>query len=137
MIKLPDVVEIEAFPPGQMRYKTAGDWYYIGNILHVNVVKMEDGRHEFLLAVHEFVEAMLCRFRVIDQKLVDKWDSEHPDGEGIYPESGDIPGCPYRRDHRIAMIIEQQLAHELGIDWFAYEEKLDQLLKFQESKSVE
>jgi hypothetical protein len=68
----------------------------------------------FLIALHELVEAHLCLVRGIPQEEVDAFDlkvsNDNPD-----VEPGDEWGCPYREEHRFAMIVEHLVAHELGI----------------------
>ncbi len=46
-------------------------------------------------------------------------------GEG---EPGDDPDAPYFKEHQFASIIERQMAYELGVDWQAYNKRLDELI---------
>jgi len=76
-------------------------------------------KKEYLLAVHELLEALLCRFQGIAQKQVDDFDMStsqtqiHNDG---YSEHGFHPKAPYKNQHSFAFIIEQLLAKELKLE---------------------
>ena len=113
-------IQIEFVPAKRQRYSTLGDWYFdaAGNL----VIKVSnDDRmcptedEQILVAVHELVEALLCRKRGITQTMVDDFDigNEYCQENGLEP--GDEPTAPYRREHRFAMIVEHMLAHELGL----------------------
>lgn len=65
----------------------------------------------FLIALHEMVEAKLCHKRNIPQTEVDKFDFSYTGGG----EPGDASDCPYRAEHRQAMLIEHLMANFLGI----------------------
>lgn len=104
---------IEATSPENQRYDTLGDWFEEnGNfIIRVNGDDPMDDDEAFLIALHELVEAKLCRARQISQTRVDAFDMAFQ-GDG---EPGDDPAAPYRREHRFAMLIEHLMAHELGL----------------------
>ena len=98
------------------RYATWGDWYYEDNgdltiVVSNDVPELPTDEHQTLVAIHELVESMLCKRRGIPQEQVDTFDMDHPECD----EPGDLPTCPYRREHRFAMLIEHMIAHELGI----------------------
>ena len=118
---------LEAIPARQQRYCTCGDWQFFPNDeCLISVSAQEDWRHELLIAIHELVEAALCRQRGISQKAVDAFDMAFEQGRDLGDESepGDAPDAPYRREHRFAENIERQLAHELGVNWREYDEAL-------------
>ena len=108
-------IAIEYIPQENQRYDTAGDWYYDSRgDLQIRVsddLKTQD--EKFLVAIHELVEAHLCTKHGITQEDVDKWDMELASADTAEP--GDLPGCPYGRQHRFAMLIEHLVAHELGL----------------------
>jgi len=106
---------IETIGQDAQRYETMGDWFYDEDgTLQIKVSESvwvgDTGK--FLIAIHELVEAWLCRERGITQEQVDEWDCKmhNPDGE-----PGDMHGCPYGKEHRFAMLIEHLIAHELGL----------------------
>jgi len=43
------------------RYPTAGDWQLKPDGLHIFVSRMSDQRYEFLVGMHEEIEAYLCK----------------------------------------------------------------------------
>ena len=60
---------------------------------------------------------LLCRKRGITQKQVDDFDMS-PEVSGLEGEPGDLPGAPYAKEHRFAMLVEHLMAHELGIEGY-------------------
>ena len=97
----------------EQRYDTLGDWFYENGDLHVRVSSIIGGRFEvYLIAIHELIEAILCERAGITPQQVDEFDLNY---NGIEREPGDDMNCPYRRQHRFAMLIEHLVAHELGM----------------------
>lgn len=98
-----------------LRYITCGDWRFLTDT-HVQITVPEYGaRHDnaFLVALHELVEAWICRNKGITEQQVTCWDVENPHLE----EPGDHPSAPYSLPHRIAMIVEKIVAEALEVDW--------------------
>ena len=118
-------IRINTIPHNQQRYETAGDWQFLGDELVINVSDMDSfaGLNEFLVGIHELIEAMLCRSYGIKEQEVDDWDKAHIDDA----DPGAIPGCPYYRQHFLASIIERMLADELDVNWNDYEEAIENL----------
>ena len=109
-------IYIQAIPHDAQRYDTLGDWWFdpTGDHLQIRTSKSGLGEDaEFLVALHELVEAYLCKRRGITTQMVDAWDMHHAGKSGSEP--GDRLGCPYGREHRFAMIVEHLMAHELGL----------------------
>ena len=46
---------------------------------------------------------------------------------GNVDEPGDDPKAPYRKQHLIATGVEKLMAAELGVDWKAYDKKVNEL----------
>ena len=105
------------------RYNTCGDWREGYKSLHIDVSQLPDWRYEALIAIHELVEAVLCRHAGISQEAVDAFDIAHPEA----PEPGDLNDAPYRHQHAIASGIERLLAAELGVDWLEYDKAIEAL----------
>lgn len=103
---------ITSIPKQVMRYDTLGDWTYCNGVFTISVDDALPKDHQFLIALHELVEAYLCTRDGITQQEVDEFDLNFK-GDG---EPGDDPACPYRKQHRFAMNIERLVAHELGVD---------------------
>lgn len=122
-------IVIESVPHDQQRYPTVGDWTFADNgQLHVTVSHTRDD-FDFLIGIHEAVEAWLCKKRGITDEDVTTFDvafeKDRPAGDTREP--GDDPAAPYRREHRFASSIERRIAVELGIDWIAYEKAVNAL----------
>lgn len=110
-------IRVDFLKQSQMRYDTCGDWFYEGDQLVIQVSDRLDGakldrEEQFLIALHELVEAKLCKVHGVSQKLVDDFDRAYR-GDG---EPGDDPKSPYRLEHRFAMLIEHLMAREMGFN---------------------
>jgi len=121
-------ITIETIPHTEQRYPTVGDWYYEKDgSLTIRVSEMSDWRHEACVAVHELVEALMCKDAGITQDDVDKFDKNFeanrpPDS---VEEPGDSMKAPYRLQHGIASGIERILGAELGVDWNKYADEVE------------
>jgi len=107
---------IDTIPHRDQRYDTIGDWYQEGARQIIRISSMGCREYEFLVAIHEMVEAELCRKMGISEQTVDAWDLAHEDEE----EPGAMEKCPYREAHMRAEAIERVLANDLGVDWEHY-----------------
>jgi len=116
-------ITIETVAHADQRYDTVGDWQWCGNDLVVRVSYMDDWRHVAAIAVHELVEALLCRDMGVSQEAVDKFDTAYK-GDG---EPGDDPQAPYRDEHCIATAVERMLIATFGISWADYDAKVNAL----------
>lgn len=121
---------IKTIPHKKQRYPTVGDWVCDkhGDIT-IKVSAMGDWRYECLVAVHELVEVLICKWTKVSQKDVDKFDMEYEKNRGCcdFDEPGDDPKSPYRSAHCIATGVERTLAAVLGVNWRKYEDKIDSL----------
>jgi hypothetical protein len=121
-------VIIETIPHSEQRYPTVGDWRWVKeDTLAISVTEMADWRHVLLVAVHELVEAGLCKDAGITQEEVDKFDIDfeaHRE-EGNEDEPGDDPKAPYQREHGFATAVERMMAAEMLVNWKEYEQALN------------
>lgn len=117
-------IDIRTIPHKKQRYPTSGDWFERRGVQKIRVSAMEDWRYEFLVALHEVVEAALCRRRCIKEEQVDAFDIayEQSRGAGDFSEPGDDVAAPYHREHVAATMVERFIAGELGVDFARYEE---------------
>jgi hypothetical protein len=108
------------------RYRTVGDWQVKPDGLHVAVSKMSDQRYEFLIGMHETIEAYLAVHAGISPAAVDKFDEayEARRKKGDDSEPGDDPKAPYHKQHVFAEKIERLLAHELGVNWSSHDHEV-------------
>jgi hypothetical protein len=123
-------ITIEAIPHSDHRYPTVGDWQIKGSgTIHVRVSRMPDDRYEFLVGIHEAIEAFLCMKAGVSQDAVDQFDREYETNRSKDDDSepGDSHTAPYYRQHQIATGIERILAAELGVDWNFYESVIAEL----------
>lgn len=123
-------VKIETIPYDEMSYPTPGDYYWSHDgTLVIQVAKLEDWRQELLVALHELVEVALCKERQISLKQIEDWDLKFESEKDSDDERGpgDVPGCPYRREHLTATAVEMLVGDALGVDWDQYEESISTL----------
>jgi len=111
-------ITIETIPhrlqriPGQV-----GDWTFDGEgNISVRVSDMGDWRYIAAVAVHELVEALLCRRDDVSQEEVDRFDLGYR-GDG---EAGDDRSAPYARQHCFATAVERMLIAAMGLSWSDY-----------------
>jgi hypothetical protein len=121
-------IVIETIDHSQQRYPTVGDWQIdkVGN-LHITVSKMSDQRYEFLIGMHEVIEAYLAVHAGISPAAVDKFDEAYEARRkpGDTSEPGDSANAPYHREHVFAEKMERMLAKELGVSWSAYTREVE------------
>ena len=125
-------VKIEVISHNQQRYETCGDWIFIDeNTLLIRVSDLKDTKFNMLVAVHELIEALLCKFNEpeITGKEVDEFDFhfEEARGENDNSEPGDSPEAPYHEQHKTATVIEMALASALKVSWEQYEKRINEL----------
>lgn len=122
------------------RYETSGDWFWSdgSQTLFVRVSHLSDVRYEFLLGLHETIEAFLCHWGGISQAQVDDFDmpyeAAHQRGDSAYPcgcprkeysDPGDDKHSPYYWPHRIADAAERVVAMALHVNWADYDAEVD------------
>jgi hypothetical protein len=121
--------EAHTAPHSDQRYETVGDWKLVDESILVKVSEMGNSDWEFLVAIHELVEAYSCaKFGVTEEDVTD-FDIayERDRAEGDVSEPGDSPAAPYQKHHQFASIIERLLAVHLGVNWQEYEAKINSL----------
>jgi hypothetical protein len=119
-------IVVETIPHKSQRYPTVGDWRVKPDGLHITVSKMSDQRYEFLVAMHEAIEAYLAIHAGVSPEAVDRFDRAYGAKRkaGDYSEPGDDPRAPYHREHVFAEKIERLLAAQLGVDWTKYDREV-------------
>lgn len=123
-------ISIRTIPHNEQRYPTVGDWQRIDGVIYIRVSKLPNWRYEFLVALHELIEVMLCWNDGVTEKSVDRFDIrfEKKRKKGNEDEPGDDPRAPYVRQHCIATGVERIIAALLGVKWKKYEDALNRLL---------
>jgi hypothetical protein len=127
---------IQVINHNKQRYETIGDWQFLGeSTLSIKVSNLgndlEGTKFNCLVAVHELIEALLCKFAVpeITSTQVDEFDIEfeRQRKEGDTSEPGNDPRAPYHFQHLSATIIEKYFAIALGVSWDEYEKRVNSL----------
>ena len=132
---IPKII-IEAVPHDNQRYETCGDWYYNANGELIIKVSETNAKYEFLVALHELTESMLCGFKGIQEQDVTNFDLKFEEMRSSYPEivgdrePGDEDAAPYQHEHRMASRIEHWIADSFGVDWNEYEKTINSLKQF-------
>lgn len=120
-------VEIKVIPHAQQRYETCGDWWFAPDgTLHIRVSEMEKDDYEFLVAIHELVEAWVCRDRGVNENSITQFDKEYEDERvaGDDSEPGDSLFSPYKYEHCLATGIERILCSILNVPWIRYSDAI-------------
>jgi len=127
-------IQIKTIPHHFQEYDTVGNyWRDVNNCgaeaLEIRVSRMRDRRHEFLVALHELIEAFLCDWRRIPFAKITRFDIEYERARrrGESAEPGDSARAPYRREHQFAEQVEHIVAQELEVDWQQYNRAVERL----------
>ena len=120
-------INIETQDPKTMRYPTVGDyWEDPDGTLQIRVADMKNFNYNFLVALHELIEFVLCRDRGIKEEDINAFDiqyeKEREEGKhAIDEEPGFDSKAPYRKEHTLANGIEMIMASELNVDYNEYD----------------
>ena len=116
-------IHVETIPQSKQRYPTVGDWIFNGlGDLNMKISDMGNPKYELMVAIHEMIEAYLCRERGISEESVTAFDTSE---YGLKLEDpGSDPKAPYHKEHMFALEIEKMLCKEFGLDWDKYEQCL-------------
>jgi hypothetical protein len=127
-------ITIETIDHNDQRYNTVGDWQFDdeGN-LNIKVSNTASESYNFLIGVHELVEAYLCKIRGISTQDVDKFDIDFISRHSPLWEPGDSKDAPYHIQHKIATVIEYILLKELRLTSEAYESHIQYIIELNES----
>lgn len=118
---------IQTLPHRLQRYDTVGDWQILefpsGPRFTIRVSETGDWKLNFLIGLHELIEATLCKSTGVTEAQVDAWDLKW-DAEG---EPGEDPRAPYYHQHQFASTIERMVASAMGVNWEAYEARIREI----------
>jgi hypothetical protein len=125
-------ITIHVIKHKNQRYETVGDWEFINESnLIIKVSDLGVAKFNCLVAIHELVEALLCKFAFpeVTGKEVDKFDIEYEKNrkENNNSEPGDSPEAPYFEQHKLATVIEMAIASALKVSWEEYEKRINEL----------
>ena len=111
-------------------YETCGNYEWTDDgILVIFVSEMENKKYEFLVFLHEIIEATLCKDRGITTESITTFDMEYEKNrkQGDESEPGDNPLAPYQREHQFASTIEKKMSEQFSVSWKDYEETINSL----------
>jgi hypothetical protein len=119
-------INIKVIPESEQRKEVNGaDWWWDENMdLQVRVSPMSDWRYEALLAMHEAIEAILCRHNGVNEPDVCRFDQEFDKTHTFDVDAGDEPDAPYVREHCFATGLERVMCAELDVNWKTYDAEL-------------
>jgi len=131
-------IDYRIIPHKDQHYRTAGDYWWEGDTLHIRVSKLADPLHSYLIFIHELIEATLVREDgAPDESTIFDVPYEKARKVGIAApcgclptedsEPGDDVHCPYYREHGMATVIEQMLAFFWSLRWDEYGEEVRKL----------
>lgn len=123
-------IQMISIPHERQRYNTAGDWRFVGAEKDIIITVSHTAEdYDFLVGIHEAVEAYLCRKRGVKEETVTAFDMdfESKRKSGNVDEPGDDLNAPYRREHFFATSIERLIAGELGVDWIEYNHTIQEI----------
>lgn len=118
---------IETVEHSSQDYETIGNYKYLEDgTVHITISNMGNEVYESLVALHEFVEERLTKWRGIKEGDITKFDIdfESKREEGNNDEPGFSKDAPYRHEHLAATGIEMIMASLAGIEWSDYEQKI-------------
>jgi hypothetical protein len=116
---------VKSIPHSEHRYPTCGDYWYEGGGYQVRVSDMGNMYYEFLVAMHEQIEYMICLRAGIREEDITAFDImfEEERDRGLHgpdDEPGDDPRAPYYWQHQTATIVERIVCQTLGLRWEDY-----------------
>jgi hypothetical protein len=126
-------IVIESIPHKNQRYPTVGDyWRDEEGVLHITVSSMSDDRYEYLVALHELVEVLICEHKGIKEEDITAFDIKFEEDRllglhGPDDEPGHNKFAPYNLEHVFAEKLERLMSEKLEVDWTKYDKEVNSL----------
>ena len=129
-------INIQVIDDKDHRYPfTGADWWYEPDgTLQVRVSKLSDWKREFVLALHETIEAVTCKNDGVVGEAVDKFDIEFDKTHTSDVNAGDDILAPYMQPHSLATGIERTMCYVLKVPWTPYDNELGAFPSRQEKR---
>jgi hypothetical protein len=135
LIQFPEII-IKAIHHNEQAYETCGNYWWENDkkILQIRVSDT-NSHYNFLIAVHELIEAYLAECKGIKEEDITKFDIEFEKMREQYPllvgndEPGDHDKAPYNIEHIISSKIEKWLVDNMELNWKDYEDTINSLHK--------
>lgn len=118
------MIDVQAIPHSQQRYDTCGDYWWIDGKLVVRISILPDERMMLAIAIHEIIEAFLCKLAGIAEPDIVAFDEAYELNResGTTREPGDDPHAPYHIQHSFASAAERIYVAASGLNWQDYED---------------
>lgn len=117
------MITLKSVDPVSMRYVTTGDWEWLPNgELKCSVAEYGNPDGEFLVNLHEMVEAWLCRKAGIREDEVSAFHISNPE-------------APHHKQNQTATDVEKIVCEAMSIDWEAHKEWVQRASDEVEEKS--
>lgn len=118
------IISVLVIPHKAQQYETCGDYVTEDGRMTVKVSDMGNRDFEFLVAIHEIVEAYLCQRRGVTDEEITAFDIAFEESRepGSVKEPGDDRAAPYQNEHSIATAVERLVCASLGVSWQDYEQ---------------
>ena len=126
------MIQVRSTPQAHIRADQVGDWWFTRLSIVVHVLETMSPESQLAVAIHELVEAYLCREHGVSDKAVvafdEQYEKERKEGKhSSADEPGDDPAAPYREEHRAATMVEKAVCEALGLSWQEHEQWLQEL----------
>lgn len=118
-------INVRTIPNEEQRYETCGDYWFEEGRVEIRVSDLGNEDMNFLVALHELVEAWLIKKKGVSEPEIVAFDIKHVDAE----DPGSLPDAPYYKQHKIATAIEMLICMELGINWEDYDNAVNALFE--------
>lgn len=117
----------------RIRNNQAGDWKVGKHIVAISA-KMDCAESELAVAIHELIEAWICRKQGITDAQVTKFDAmfenERERGQHEkFDEAGDDVRAPYFDAHQRATNVEADVCKALNLSWSQHEFNVNSLFE--------
>jgi hypothetical protein len=123
-------IVIQSTRQSKIRSFQSGDWWsHDHDEFTIHVLETMSPESQLAVAIHELVEAYLCRKHGVTDEMVcafdDKYEAEREQGKHKdNDEPGDDPAAPYRQEHMMATHVERAVCHAIGLSWQEHEQSV-------------
>ena len=124
---------LKTAPMKRIRNNQAGDWKVGKHIVAISA-KMDCSESELAIAIHELIEAWICRKQGITDEQVTAFDAmfENERNRGqhnLFDEAGDDVRAPYFDAHQRATSVENEVCSALKLTWSQHESNVNSLFE--------
>lgn len=124
-------ITIQSCPQERIRSNQSGDWWAHGEHQYtIHVLDTLLPESQLAIAIHELIEAYLCRKNGVTDGDVcafdEHYEAERKEGKHKSDEEpGDDPGAPYRKEHAAATHVERAACHAFELSWQSHEQAVE------------